>query len=224
MKLLQSSLRYARDPRIFGSALALVVAGIIAWCIAPGDERLFNFLLLFSTLGALSVTTLNIWISRWESLRKPVILIGIGDPGNLSYQVKPKWGSERELSEPLSLRVAMRNAGTKTARQVLYNVVLPKDIKNRMASFHIGGISLSKLDEPDVLRYVYSTRDLLPGPVNTQQIEVAFPRGSRDYHGHLIVYVDEDPPYQQNFVIEVREEQSNPQEGGVDETRLVENE
>lgn len=224
MKLPEAWLRFARDSRIFGSALVLILAFVIAWLIAPGDDRLFNFLLLFSTLGALSVASLNIWITRWEALRKPVILIGIEHPGNFSYQIQPKWGPDRDLSEPVSLRVAMRNAGTRTARQVLYNVVLPKEIKDRMTSFYLGGISPAKLDEPDVFRYVYSTRDLLPGPVNTQEIEVAFRRGSRDYYGHFIVHVDEEPPYQQNFVIEVREQQSNPQEGGVDETRLVENE
>lgn len=215
MNSMQGWLRFAKGPQIWGSALALAVAAVMAWSIAPADEKLFNFLLLFSTLGGLSVATFNIWISRWQSLPKPVILIGIGDPGNLSYQVKPKWGPDRELSEPVSLPVAMRNAGAKTARQVLYNVVLPKEIKNAVTRFYLGGIGLAKLDDPDVLRYVYTKRDLLPGPVNTQEIQVAFPRGSCDYEGYFTVHMDEDPPYQQNFVIEVREGQTSPEEDAV---------
>jgi hypothetical protein len=215
MKLPQSWVHYVRAPRIFGIVLALAFAALIAWRIAPDDHKLFNFLLLFSTLGALAVATFGFLVSQWESLRKPVIVLGIGAPGNLSYQVKPKWGPDGELSEPVSLPVAMRNAGARTARQVLYNVLLPKEVKDRMTSFYMGGISPGKLDDSGALRYVYTKRDFLPGPVNTQEIEVAFPRGNRDYEGYFTVHVDEDPPYQQNFVIEVREGQTSPEEDAV---------
>jgi len=210
MKLPEAWLRFGRDSRIFGSALVLVLAFVIAWLIAPGDDRLFNFLLLFSTLGALSVATLNIWITRWEALRKPAILIGIEHPGNFSYQIQPKWAPDRDLSEPVSLRVAMRNAGSRSAGQVLYNVELPKEVKNAMGSFR--GICLADPAAPGSLRYVYSTRNLQPGPVNIQQIEVAFPRGSGDYIGCFILHVDEDPEYRHEFVIEVREGQTSPKE------------
>ena len=226
MKFLQGWWHYARDPRIFGSALALALVGVAAWLIAPANDKLFNFLLLFSALGALTVTTLNIWISRWESQRKPLILIGVGDPESLTCRLSPKWQSESErvLCDPVSIRVAMRNAGNRTAGQVLYNVVLPKAIRNAMTSFFGGGIQQAKSNEGNVLRYVYTRRDLLPGPVDLQEIQLAFLRGSRDYEGYFIVYVDEQPGYQRRFVLEVRDQQTSLEESVIEVVRVADNE
>lgn len=166
------------------------VGGLVTYAAISGDWQFIERFSWSVIILGLPIAVYQLWLLQSDQnrvvsdlARKPALRTGFGLTKDMKdvvreLQVIPSWPADAAASTPVRIEWAMHNFGSRTAREVLQNLVIPEALANVMQPG-----TYVRYGSPDNRPYIQvptnPVRNVHPGDSSTFVTQFPFPKDIR---------------------------------------------